>query len=608
MHKITIDPLQAHRLLTSRIIMAGVIVGLLVVVIFARLYYLQVYQHNRYTTLSDKNQISILPVSPKRGLIYDRDGLLLAENIPTFSLAIIPDKVSNIEDTIAQLREIIDISVEQLIVFKRLMQQRRRSDPIPIRFKLNEQEVAQFAVNQYRFPGVLVKAQLIRHYPSGASFSHVLGYLGYISAQELSQVNSVDYQATDFIGKVGIEKYYERLLHGKVGYEEAEKDASGRVVRVLKRASPVPGNDIYLTIDSSLQIAADKAMGDSRGAVVVMDPRNGEVLALVSKPNFDPNQFIQGFSHEAYQQLFTSKLRPLFNRAIRGQYPPASTIKPFIAVQALDANIINSDHKIYDPGWFELPNSSYRYRDWKRNGHGWINLHRAIVASCDTFFYQLANLMGIEHINNVLRNFGFGQVTGIDLVAEQAGLIPDPAWKKQYNGESWYPGDTIITGIGQGYTLATPLQLALATAHIANKGKRIQAHLLLKQILPDQTTLINTLEEKPAMTLSNPQVWGQIIDAMDEVTTDLEGTGIRFGHNSPYKVAAKTGTAQVVSTQQHTDKNKGILPEELRDHSLFIAFAPVHDPEIAIAVIVENEKHAPNVARQVMDHYMDRHM
>ncbi|MEE9452106.1 MAG: penicillin-binding protein 2, partial [Gammaproteobacteria bacterium] len=479
MRKIHLSPAGIHHLLKKRISAAVVIVVVLSLMIFSRLYYLQIYQNERYTTLSAKNQISILPISPQRGVIYDRNGIVLAENIPTFSLVIIPEKIEDIEETIEQLNAIINLSEVEITLFKQQAQHRRKSEPVPIRFKLSEADVAQLAVNQHRFPGVLVQADLMRTYPLGGAFGHVLGYIGRINEKDLEEVDAFDYQATDFIGKIGIERYYEKLLHGRTGHEEAEKDASGRVVRVLDRVAPQPGNDIYLTLDSNLQIAADEAMGELRGAVIALDPRSGEVLAMVSKPNFDPNLFVQGFSQAEYDTLLTSTYRPLFNRTIRGQYPLASTIKPFIAIQALDANIVSLDYEVYDRGWFQFPNSSRRYRDWKRDGHGWINLHRAIVASCDTFFYELANMMGIDPMYDILTAFGFGKKTGIDLMEEQVGLVPNPAWKRQYNGESWFPGDTIITGIGQGFTLSTPLQLALATAYLANKGQHVQPHLLL---------------------------------------------------------------------------------------------------------------------------------
>lgn len=587
----------------SRIIISIIVIISIFSIISARLVYLQIYQHDRYRTLSNKNQIRVLPLKPKRGLIYDRNGVLLAENVPVHNLEIIIDHVKEFDNIIERLGEIIQLSANDISSFYTKLQQRQNEETIPIKQKLTDEEIAKFAVNQYQFSGVLIKARLIRHYPFGSSLAHVLGYVLGVNSQDGTQINRANYTTTGSRGMSGIEKYYEESLHGKLGYEEVERDSAGHTVRVLNRAAPIPGNDIYLTIDSRLQMIAEKSLGEQSGAVVVLDPNDGEVLALASAPNYDLNLFIQGMSYGAYDNMVNSKDRPFYNRAVNGQYPPASTIKPFIAIEALDSKIVTPKYRIFDRGYFQLPNSSYSYRDWKKKGHGWINMHRAIVVSCDTYFYNLAHMMGIQSIQKVLGQFGFGALTGIDLEGESAGIVPGAEWKQLNRHLPWYPGDTIITGIGQGYTLVTPLQLAAATATIAARGSSYKPHIVLKQILTDGETKNIFPQKNSVLKLQNNEVWNEIIAAMDEVTGTLEGTGRNFGQKLSYPVAAKTGTAQVISSNQHERLDNNSLPQHLRDHSLFIAFAPIENPEIAIAVIIENSTKAPHVAREVMDGY-----
>lgn len=598
------DHISETNLFTRRTIILGVGVLVCTLILLSRLVYLQIIQHNLYTTLSKQNQVNLIPIEPNRGLIYDRNGVLLAENIPVFSLEITPDRVESLKQTILRLQKIVPISKDDIKSFYKQLRQKRAFEHIPLRLKLTDTEVAKFSVNQYRFPGVAVRARLIRHYPMNEALSHVLGYVGRINERELEKVDTANYSATNFIGKVGIEKFYEDQLHGSVGYEQVETNASGRIVRVLKRTPPIPGKNLYLSIDSGLETAAEEALGDLRGAVVAIQPNTGEVLALVSSPSYNPNLFVRGISTKQYNKLSKSPDQPLYNRAIRGQYPLASTIKPFLALEGLDTRTVTRAYKIFDPGWYKLPRNSHLYRDWKRGGHGWINVTRAIMVSCDTYFYNLANMMGIGKIDNILTRFGFGISTNIDMGEELPGLVPGPAWKKHTKGMNWYTGDTLISGIGQGYMLTTPLQLAVATAALAEHGIRYQPHLLYKSESADGKFTTASKEQRYPVLLKHKWVWNTVINAMQQVITSREGTGYRFGRNTPYTVAAKTGTAQVFSAKFHEHLDEKNLPMNLRDHSLFIAFAPVDNPKIAIAVVVENSSKAANIARKVMDYYL----
>ena len=434
--------------------------------------------------------------------------------------------------------------------------------------------------------------------------AHVIGYVGRINDNELAKVDKANYSATNFIGKVGIERYYEAQLHGTVGYQEVETDASGRIVRVLKRTPPVPGDNLYLSIDSRLQQAVFSALGDYAGSVVMIEPNSGQVLAMVSKPAYDPNAFVRGISDKDYKTLTSDPAQPLYNRAIRGRYPPGSTVKPFLGLEGLQSNTVTPQYEIFDPGFFQLKNSNHKYRCWKRSGHGWVNISSAIQQSCDTYFYNLSVKLGIDRIDKVLNEFGFGHSTGIDMGEELPGLVPSPAWKRRTQGEPWYTGDTIITSIGQGFMLSTPIQLAVSTATLAERGQRFKPTLLKSTQQVDNYWQANPpIAEAPA-TFS-PDNWRVIIDAMQEVTSTRKGTAYRtFGQKKPtYTIAAKTGTSQVFSARnyEHLDGNKD-LPEKLRDHSLFIGFAPIEQPEVAIAVIVEhNPGMAPKVAREVLD-------
>lgn len=580
------------------------------ILLVLRLAYLQISQFKRYETLSLKNQMSIIPIAPPRGIILDRKGVILADNVPVYVLEVIPERIKNLNQTIEELQTLLpSINEDDVQNFNKMRKQNRSFISIPLKLKLTQEEVAIFASNQYRFSGVSIKARLMRHYPLGEVTAHVLGYVGRINIQELKEVDPTNYRATNFIGKAGIEKHYEDRLHGQVGYQQVETDVSGRVARTLNKKNPLSGEKLYLTLDSRLQQVAFDALKDKRGAVVAINPKRGDILAMVSMPSFDSNLFVNGISNKDYQALSSARDRPLYNRAVRGLYPPASTIKPFMGIAGLEKGAVDANYSIYDPGLFRLPNVKRPYRDWKKGGHGMINLKRAITVSCDTYFYNLGQKIGIAAIEDVLSQFGFGQLTHVDLHEEAQGLIPNKRWKLHTKNQAWYPGDTIITSIGQGFMLASPLQIANATASLSQKGKRFRPHFLYKSVQNDknETHLYKPLEEYP-MKLKDENYWSIVSEGMQAVVTSNEGTGYRFGRNPPYPVAAKTGTAQVFGGK-HYEKARKIryedIPEYLRDNSLIIAYAPVENPEIAIAVIVENDFAASNVARKVLDAYFE---
>jgi penicillin-binding protein 2 len=579
---------------------------ILSLLLILRMAYLQFSQFRRYATLSLKNQMSILPIPPSRGTIYDKNGVVLAENVPIFILEIIPERVKNLPSTLIKLQELIpSISNDDIDKFYLTKKQNHAYDPVPLKIKLTQEEVAIFSNDQYKFPGVSIKALSIRYYPLGETTAHVLGYVGRINTSDLNNVNSQNYRATNFIGKSGIEKFYENRLHGAVGYQQVETNVNGRTLRVLNKQSPISGAKLYLTIDARLQKAAHNALINKRGAAVLMDINDGDILSMTSSPSFDPNLFVNGISNADYKILSNEMDRPLYNRAVRGLYPPASTIKPFVAIAGLDKNFIDANSRIYDPGWYKLPNVKRAYRCWRHAGHGITNVKKAIMVSCDTFFYQLSNKMGITVMEEMLSQFGFGQLANIDLHEEAAGLIPSPYWKRQRKGVSWYPGDTLITGIGQGFMLASPLQMANATVAIGLHGRRFRPHLLASSVYQNNRKIkYKSIEEYP-IKLNNEANWSIITDAMHMVISRNEGTGRRFGRKAPYTVAAKTGTAQVFSLSQDTKKSYTNLPVKLRDHSLFIAFAPVENPKVALAVLVENDEDAPLVARRILDNYFE---
>jgi len=583
-----------------------VLIILLSLSLVLRLAYLQFSEYKRFATMSLKNQMTILPVAPTRGVIVDRKGVVLAENIPIYTLEIIPERIHSIDQTLLSLQQLLPTITDDDVKRFHLLRKRVRSyESIPLKLKLSSEEVAIFASQQYRYPGVNIKAQLMRHYPFSEKMAHLLGYVGRINLQELQQLDTKNYRATSMVGKTGIEKFYEDELHGQVGYQQVETNVSGRTLRVLRKQAPIPGIKLKLTIDAALQVAAYDAMAGRPGAVVAIDPRSGAIRALVSTPGFDPNIFTVGIAHKDYERLTTSPDKPLFNRAIRGLYPPASTVKPFVALAGLNKNVITAAFGIHDPGKFQMNGVKHVYHDWKRWGHGWVNMRRAIMVSCDTYFYQLGLKLGIGGIEDILVQFGFGQLTHIDLPDELPGLIPNPSWKMTQKHMRWYSGDTVISAIGQGFMIASPLQLANAVATMSMHGRRFRPHLLASRDnewnkIADPTI---PFEEYPVM-IKNPTYWDVVIEAMQLVVTSQEGTGLYFGRHPGYTVGGKTGTAQVFSSGQYPAKNQADLPPLLRDHSWFIAFAPVENPKLAVAVIVEHDHAAASVARAVMDAYL----
>jgi len=587
------------RIFTQRVWVVAALVALLFLLLIFRLVFLQVSEHETYKTLSKQNHLSLIPIEPTRGLIYDRNGVLLAENMSVFNLELVPGKIKNIDETTGELGKIIDISEDELLEFKKQLKFHRRYESVIIKTKLTEEDVAKFSVHQHLFPDVSINARLIRHYPFGPAFSHVLGYVGRINQNELANADESNYIGTNYYGKVGIEKYYESDLHGKTGFKQVEMDAAGRIIRTIETTDPKSGNNLHLTIDSGLEIIAERALGTNSGAIVAIDPNNGEILALVSNPSYDTNLFVTGISNKQMKRLQDSPSQPLFNRAIRGQYPPASTIKPMTALAGLNSGVITTEEKYFDKGYYQLENSSHKFRDWNPTGRGWVNLKRSIIESCDTYFYQLAHKLGIKRIYKIMSSFGFGEPTGIDMGEELPGLLPTPKWKRANQDSAWYIGDTIITGIGQGSMLSTPLQLAAATAALAKKGERYQPHLLLKNNEIEQTVIpLNPI------IIKDPAHWKTIIQAMQGVIQAPRGTGFRFGKDAPYTAAAKTGTAQVFTIKQGERYIPTEIPKHLRDHSLFIGFAPVENPKIALAIIVENGHNSTGIAREIMDYYL----
>jgi len=604
MKRATIKNRQKETLLfRKRLLILVAFVLVLVVLLFIRLAYLQFFQHHYYKTLSAKNNITLAPISPKRGLIYDRNGLLLAKNNPVFNLMVNRSQVTDFQQELNNLQLIISISPAEIQLYKREAKQKRQFEPVPLKVKLTDKQVALFAVNRFQYPGFHIQAQLIRQYPQKTITANVVGYVGRINVEELANIDPSNYAATDYIGKTGVEKSFESQLHGGVGYKQIEINASGETVRTLNEFSPQSGVNLYLTIDTNLQQAAKQALQGLRGAVVAVDPNTGQVLALVSTPIFNPNTFIRGISTQDYSALQNNPDHPLFDRATRGLYPPGSTIKPFIALAGLDSGTVTPKTKLYDPGWFKIPGSEHVYHNWMRGGFGWVDLSQAIIHSDDVYFYQLAMQLGIDRIDSFLDQFGFGQKTGIELNDELAGHIPSPDYKMHLTGHRWFTGDTVTTGIGQSYFQITPIQLAMATAALSLHGKRMKAQLIEGYQFPNQPRMVTTPQELPPVILQNPMNWQTVITAMHHGVTNPQGTSHLFGFGNPiYPAAAKTGTAQVYTV---SEDNKGKpLPERERDDSLFIAFAPINHPQIALAVVVENNPSAPRIARKVMDYYM----
>jgi len=556
------------RLVRNRVVVGAVAIMLLICVLIARLYYLQIIQYDYHSTLSENNRVHVQPIPPTRGLIFDRNGVIIADNRPSFSLSMTRERAGNWQEVLDNIVEVLELTPDDRALFeKRMRQGRRPFEPVPILFELNEEQIARVAVNQFRLPGVEVVAQLVRHYPQGAHFAHSVGYVGRINEKELKVLDPVNYSGTHHIGKTGIERFYEDDLHGQVGYEEVETNARGRVLRVLKRTDPKPGKDIVLSLDIKLQEAAEAALGGRRGAVVALDPRTGEVLAMVSQPSFDPNLFVTGISFKAYAELRDSIDRPLFNRVLRGLYPPGSTIKPAVAIAGLDSGVVNAGSRVFDPGYYQLPNYDHKYRNWNRSGDGWVDLDTAIMRSNDTYFYDLAHKMGIDRLSGYMNKFGIGQKVALDMFEESAGLMPSREWKRATRRQAWFPGETLILGIGQGYMQATPLQLAQATALIANKGVWNRPHLA-RTIEGQPPVDPNPMEN---IVLRDKSDWAKVTHGMEQVMHNARGTARKAAAGAQYRIAGKSGTAQVVAIKQGEKYDRNKLQERHRDHALFVA-------------------------------------
>jgi len=605
------NPQESLEQFNSRLAIASGFVLLCFVALFARFVWLQVIQHDYYQTRAEENRISLVPITPNRGLITDRNGVVLARNYSAYTLEITPAQVTDIEATIDGLAEFIDIGAKDRKRFKKLMEETKRLESLPIRTRLTDEEVAKFIARRFRFPGVDIKARLFRQYPRGAFAAHVLGYIGRVTERDMGRIEEkeaeANYRGTDHFGKTGLEQHYEFELHGKTGFEQVEVDSGGRPVRTLARTAPIPGNNLTLTIDAKLQEIVELAFGDRRGALVAIEPATGGILAMVSVPNYDPNQFVDGITTPDWEALNNSADKPMVNRALNGAYPPGSTFKPFMALGALTLGKRRAEQVIFDPGFYNFGN--HTFRDDKKGGHGSVDMYKSIVQSCDTYYYMLANDMGIDNIANFMGQLGLGSRTGIDIDGESEGVLPSQAWKKKRfkkpEQQKWYAGETISIGIGQGYNAYTPIQLAQATATLANNGVMFQPHLV-NYITDAKTGKKTYIEPQPLKTLALKQEHIDVIKhAM--VGVNKEGTGARAFAGAEYVSAGKTGTAQVFSYKGAEHKTEH-MQANLRDHGLFIAFAPADQPRIALAILVENggfgAQAAAPIARQVLDYYL----
>ena len=600
------DSHRESRINSARTIAAILIVIGLLGVVVGRYYSLQITDYEVYRTQSERNRVQLQPLPPKRGLIYDRNGVLLADNRPSYMLSVVREQVPDLDATLAELAELLPISAGDLENFHKKLRHRRPYEAVPLRFRLTPEERARLAVNRYRLPGVVVDAQLLRYYPHGELFSHAIGYVGRINEQETTELDESNYRGTFHVGKVGVEKFYEDILHGAVGYQNVETNAHGRVLRVLEQFDPRPGSDLVLNLDIRIQRAAFDALGGRRGAVVAIDPRTGGVLALVSTPGFDTNLFVNGISSTDYSALRDSLDVPLFNRAIQGQYPPGSTIKPFMAMAGLESGLVTPESTVPDPGWYSLPGDSHKYRDWilriRGTGHAArVDMNMAIAESCDVYFYDLARRLTIDRMYEYLSPFGFGERTEVDTTNERRGVLPSTHWKRDAMGQPWYPGETISAGIGQGYMLTSPMQLAVATSIMASKGLRRVPRLV--QSIDGVPVDVPALEP----IVAPPEYWQAVHKGMVEVVHGQRGTAKALAVGLEYQMAGKTGTAQVIGIAQGAVYNEADVSERHRHHGLFIAFAPAQEPTIAVAIIVENgggSSAAYPIARQVIDTWL----
>lgn len=588
--------------LTGILLLTGILV--------ANLYTLQIVRVEDYRTRSNENRIKLVPIPPSRGIIYDHNGTPLAMNRTIYQLEMMPEKVDNVQETLDKLRPVVDLTDDDIANFRKERSRSHRFTSIPVKINLNDVQVARFAVNQYRFPGVEVKGYKQRYYPYESALTHVIGYVSKINDRDVERLDKegilANYAATHDIGKLGIERYYESTLHGQTGYEEVEVNNRGRVIRQLKEVPPQAGHDIHLTIDLALQTYIETLLKGSRAAVVVTDPRNGEILALVSMPSYNPNLFVDGISSKDYNSLLNDPNTPLINRATQGVYPPASTVKPYVAVSALTTGTITRNTTLFDPGWWQLPGSEKRYRDWKKWGHGRLNVTKALEESADTFFYQVAYDMGIDKLSTWMNKFGYGHYSGIDLSEERAGNMPTRDWKLKRFKKPWYQGDTIPVGIGQGYWTATPVQMNKALMILINDGVVKVPHLLRGTIVDGKLEPYHQPDETPVGDIHSGY-WEIAKDGMYGVANRPNGTAHKYFASAPYKIAAKSGTAQVFGLKANETYNAHRISERLRDHKLMTAFAPYNNPQVAVSIILENGGAGPAVGtimRQILDHIM----
>lgn len=619
-------PIKDHhsekQLFVARIVLTSVVSIILLGIVIARLIQLQLVEHELFAERSQGNRIRIEAVPPTRGLIFDRKGKVLAENLPAYQLELIPEQVPNLDDALGRLERIRLIKKEDIPRIKNLVRTGPRFKPVTLRFRLSDEEIARFALQRPRFPGVDLQPRLVRHYPNGELVAHAIGYVGALSSADLTRLDEAAYAGTSHTGKTGVEHFNENMLHGNVGFRQIVTNALGRQVPVEtqdfadnlpQRENPIPGANLYLSLDIDLQRVAYEQLAGRRGAVVAIDPNNGEILALVSSPSFDPNAFATGMSSSEYNALQSNEDLPLFNRAIRGNYPPGSTIKPMLSLAALQVGATNLTRRSLCIGWYSLPGNKHRYRDWRREGHGEVNLHDALEQSCDVYFYEISRDIGIDTMHQYLQQFGLGNSTGLDITGEADGLVPSREWKRQAfrkrEDQVWFPGETIIASIGQGYMLATPLQLANAVAALSMRGQRYRPHLVaaFEDPLNGRRTLIAP-EPLTRVSIDNSFYWDNILNAMHDVMHSPTGTARDAGRGATYDMAGKSGTAQVFSLAQDEEYDEEQIEERLRDHALFIAFAPLDEPRIAVSVIIENgssgSRIAAPIARALMDLYL----
>ncbi|WP_313374193.1 penicillin-binding protein 2 [Pantoea sp. CTOTU50773] len=599
-----------EKLFVRRALAAFALVVICFIILGVNLYRLQVDQHSYYQTRSNENDIKMIPIAPTRGLIYDRNGIPLVRNVTWYDILVTPYKIDNMQETLKQLTPIVDLTPEEIETFEHELKQNSRYKPVELKAELTDEQVARFSVNQFRFTGVAIDTYEDREYPYGADLAHVVGYVSKINDNDFKRLNAEgvgeNYAADHNIGKQGIEGYYESILHGKTGYQKVEVDNHGRIVRVLKEVPPVAGQNVYLTLDLHLQQYVESQLAGQRAAALIEDPRDGSVLAMVSAPSYDPNPFVKGISYKAYKTLLQDKNLPLINRVTQGLYPPASTVKPYMAMSALLTKVITPSFTIYGAPTWTLPGTDRKYRDWKKSGHGTLDVTKAIEESADSFFYQVAFMMGIDRIHTMLSQFGYGKPTGIDLNEEYSGLLPSREWKQKVHKHAWYQGDTVSVGIGQGYWIATPIQMVKALVALLNNGRVINPHLLEKSQRGTEQQLYQPKDPQPQIGDPKSPYWSLVRHAMFGMANAPNGTGYKYFHTAPYGIAAKSGTSQVFSLKQNQVYNAKMIPTRLRDHIFYTAFAPFNDPKVAVALILENGGSegvtAAPLMRNILDH------